>query len=123
MREGYGLEIYNFAASSSRLNRLSIVPVPPHEQYRKDKQDPLNDIVSTVKKGDFKSVYEKLNEFVTNEHVTPDTITTYRILVAKYITSDPVSYTDIFGIKVIGGQYPEHVGDEVDENGFINNYN
>lgn len=123
MREEYGLRAYNFAAASSRVQRLSLDPVPPHEQYRKDKQDPLNDIVVTVQKGDFKSVYEKLNEFVTNEHVTDETITTYRILVASYIVSNPIEYTDIFGLKVKGGQYPEHVGDTIDANGFIDNYN
>lgn len=123
MREEYGLRLYNFTSAASRLERLSEDPVPPHEQYRKDNQDPLDDIVFTIKNGSFKSVYEKLNEFVTNEHITEGDITTYRILVANYIVASPVGYTDALGLKVQGGQYPEHVGDEVDENGFINNYN
>lgn len=121
-REKYGIEVYNFAAAESRLNRLSITPLPSHEQYRKDKQDPLNDIIATVIKGDFKTVYEKLNEFVTSEHITIETIITYRILVASYIVSNPISYTDIFGIKVKGGKYPEHVGDAMDSFGIIEDY-
>jgi len=122
IREAYGIQVYNFAAAASRINRLSIDPVPDHEQYRKDKSDPLNDIVDTILKGSFKTVYEKLNEFVVSEHVTIETITTYRILVASYIVSSPIDYTDIFGIKVKGGQYPEHVGDTVDATGIIANY-
>jgi len=122
VREEYGKEIYNRVASMSRLNRMSMNPIPPHEQYRKDYTDPFNDIISCVLKGDFKTAYEKINEFVLNEFIVIETIITYRLLVAHYITSTNIAYTDIFGMRVKGGTYFEYSGETVDDLGFINNY-
>jgi len=119
-REEYGITIYNTTAAMSRINRLSLPDLPEneHKQYRIDHYDPLSHIVGYILKGDFKSAYEEINDFVATEFIEESTIITYRMIVSNYIVSTS-KYTDLFGNRVKGATYLEHFGDTVDAQGYI----
>jgi len=119
-REDYGITIYNTTAAMSRVNRMSLPDLPEneHKQYRIDHYNPLSHIVGYILKGDFKSAYEEINDFVATEFIEESTIITYRMIVSNYIVST-AKYTDLFGNRVKGATYLEHFGDTVDAQGYI----
>lgn len=119
-REEYGITIYNTTSAMSRINRLSLPDLPEneHEQYRNDHYEPLKHVVEYILKGDFKSSYEEVNNFVPTVFITAETLTIYRTIVSMYLISKS-KYTDLFGNRVNGGTYLEHFNDTIDTQGFL----
>jgi len=118
-RKDYGVLLHDLVASQLRLDRISNDPsLAAHAAERAASYVHFVTLQKNIDAGNFISAYEDVNGLTVEMGLTIQQITTYRMIVATYLTSTG-NYTDVFGNKVRGGQYDELKGKPLDVNYFI----